>query len=465
MKHFADIQSELIKATRTWALGDSTGLAHAAELRNQAIRLNQIHYRENIPLYRKIAEEEGLGADADIATIKKNLMFSSDIFKSYEQSWLDDNNFSSMSQWLSSIYHRRIDTDVSGVQSIDAWIECLETSGVHVVYSSGTSGAFSFVPRDKKNWQLSMTANSACLSPLLAGRITGGLSQKILGSTLKLMAPDVFDKLAAKKMLSEFDAAFLGFRSGRMGNQALIEELSQLFQRPYFLYDIGLSGTALRVLRRGAGTEQENRTVEKLRRELTDRKDANYLKMIDNIRHSTKEGQKVFIFGAPHQFKELCEIMAAYKLPVSLNKGSLVLFGGGWKSFTGEAIKRETLVNRLTESLDISPDMVLEGYSMTEINTLMLRCKQGCFHIPPIIEPAVFDEEMNLREGKDIKGAFGFLDPMAVAYPGFIISNDYVHMIEGVCACGLSGPAITEIGRISGSEIKGCGGIMGSIQA
>jgi len=38
-------------------------------------------------------------------------------------------------------------------------------------------------------------------------------------------------------------------------------------------------------------------------------------------------------------------------------------------------------------------------------------------------------------------------------------------MINGECDCGLSGSAITEIGRMPGSEVKGCGGIMGSIQA
>ena len=101
---------------------------------------------------------------------------------------------------------------------------------------------------------------------------------------------------------------------------------------------------------------------------------------------------------------------------------------------------------------------------MTEINTLLLRCEHGRFHIPPIIEPVILDEELNPLEGKDNRGAFGFLDPLAVSYPGFIISGDYVHMIDGECDCGLTGPAITEIGRMPGSEVKGCGGIMGSLR-
>ena len=100
---------------------------------------------------------------------------------------------------------------------------------------------------------------------------------------------------------------------------------------------------------------------------------------------------------------------------------------------------------------------------MTEINMLMLRCQFGRFHIPPLIEPVIFDTELAPREGTDISGAFGFLDPMAVSYPGFIITGDYVHLVDGECRCGLSGPAVTRIERISGTEVKGCGGVMGSI--
>jgi len=460
-----ELRNELIKAARAWASGGKGDLARARELRDEAIRLNHAHYLADIPVYRKLAEEEGCREDTEVETIKKKLMFSADIFKSYEQSWLDDDDFGRITQWLSGIYHRHIDADVSGVKSIDDWIERLVPDGVHVVYSSGTSGTFSFVPRDKEDWGLSRTANIACLSPLLARRIGGGLSQQLLKSISRLMPPDAFARLAAKKGLPDFDAAFLGFRRGRMGNQALIEELAPLFHRHYFLYDIDITGTALRCLRRGARTDEERRLVEGLRAEVIDRSETNYLKLIENIRESTEGGRRVFIFGAPYQFKELCEVMAGHDRKITLKKGSLVLFGGGWKSFTGEAMDREALVNMLTDGLDISADTILEGYSMTEINVLMLRCEHGRFHIPPIIEPVIFDEGLNPLEGRDIKGAFGFLDPLAVAYPGFIVSGDYVRMIDGECDCGLSGPAIIEIGRMPGSEVKGCGGIMGSIRA
>ena len=460
-----DVLSNLIKLSRDWASGAKINLTPARELRNEVILHNHAHYLDNIPLYRKLAEEQGCGKDIDIQTIKHKLMFTADVFKSYEQVWLDDGDFARMTQWLSGIYDKRIDVDVSGAKTIDEWIERLDTNGVHVVYSSGTSGEFSFIPRDKQDWELSRMANINCLTPLLASRMAGNaLSRQWLKPSVKLVSPDAFAAMAGKSELPDFDAFFLGFRHGRMGNQVLIEELASLFHRHYFLYDTTITGSALRMLRRGVRTDEEQQQQSKYMEEIVGKEDTHYLKLIDNIRQSTKDKQKVIIFGAPYQFMRLCEAMNGQKQQLALLKGSFALFGGGWKSFTGETISREMLVSKLSDSLGIPPPMILEGYSMTEINILMLRCEHGRFHIPPIIEPVILDEELNPVSDKDGKGAFGFLDPLAVCYPGFIISGDYVRIVDGKCDCGLAGPAIMEIGRIPGSEVKGCGGIMSSIR-
>jgi len=466
LKGLRDIQDQLIKTSQAWVLGQGFNAAQAQKLRQEAILLNHAYYLKNIPIYQKVAREEGIGETTNIEDIKRKLMLSDGVFKSYNQEWLDTGDFGEMNQWLSGIYHKRIDLDCRGARSMDEWLERLENTGINVTLSTGTSGFFSFVPRDKEGWTLAKTANTCYLASLLAHLNIGMSSGHFpLKQAVRLLPPPAFMKVVGKMGLPDFDAAFLGFRRGRMGNQSLIEELAPLFRRRYFLYDIDITGAALRCLRRGARTDEEQQLIEGLQTEVISRKEINYLKVIENIEKSTDAGQKIFIFGAPYQFKELCEVMASYNRRLDLKGGSLILLGGGWKSFIGESIGRDTLVDMLTDALDIQPKMVLEGYSMTEINFLMLRCEHGRFHIPPIIELVVFDEELNPLNGNDIKGAFGFLDPLAVSYPGFIISGDYVHMINGECACGLSGPAITEIGRLAGSEVKGCGGIMGSIQA
>jgi hypothetical protein len=288
-----------------------------------------------------------------------------------------------------------------------------------------------------------------------------GHSNKFLQAAIRLMPAGGLAKIAG----NDYDAAFLGFKNGRMGNQVLIRELAPLFHNHYFLYDMDITGTAMRCLRRGARTDDERNMAETLRNKIIGEREENYLRLLDNIGKSGKEGQKMLIFGAPFQFKELCEIMSAYNRKISLKEGSVALIGGGWKSFIGEAISRDSLINKINDTLNLKPEMILEGYSMTETSALTLRCEYGRFHIPPIIEPLIFDEALNPLQGDDIRGAFGFMDTLASSHPGFIISNDFVRMVNSDCKCGLTGHSLLEIGRMPGSEIKGCGGIMGSFSA
>ncbi len=127
-----------------------------------------------------------------------------------------------------------------------------------------------------------------------------------------------------------------------------------------------------------------------------------------------------------------------------------------WENANGQRLSREQLLALMSENLNLPADRILESYSMTEINAFMLRCDYGRFHIPPFIEPVIFDEELSCVEGRDVRGMFGFLDPLALAYPGFIISGDEVRLVQGECPCGLNGPAVTEIGRARAREVKGC---------
>ncbi len=462
----SEIQNNLIKAARAWATNSDFNPSEAQELRHHAFLLNHQHYLDCIPFYKGIAEGEHCDRDVDIQTIKNKMMLSADFFKSYEQRWLDNADYKRMNSWLSHIFDRTVDVDVSGVQSIDGWIERLEKKDIHITYSSGTSGAFSFVPRDKKEWDLTRKANVACIEPLLANRILDkNRSDNFLNSLNLLLPLSSLLKLVGKKLLGDFDAALLGFKSGRMGNQFLISELIPLFNDYYFLYDIDISGSALRLLRRGARTEDEIQIVQSLRDKMVTQREQNYLELIARIENSTAKGQEVLIFGAPYQFKELCEVLAEKNRRLVLKERSVAVIGGGWKTFTGEAISRKALVDMISNSLNLPHEMILEGYSMTETSVLTMRCPYGRFHIPPVIEPVILDDALNPIEGDDIRGAFGFMDALATSHPGFIISSDYVHMVNSACECGLHGPAILEIGRLPGAEVKGCGGIMGSFSA
>lgn len=455
------VRNELVKASQKWADG-SADLTRVRVLRHEILLLNYAHYLENIPAFRNLAHQSSIGQDIDIEKIKTYLTFSDGIFKSYRQEWLDQHNFSAMNRWLSDIHHHRIEMQVSGVSSIDEWADTLSTAGIKLVFSSGTSGSFSFVPRSTADWVVAKDFNIFYLARILASR----LAEPTLRFLIKTMSPAVLVQAVAKTGLPDFDGVFLGFQHGRMGNQVLIPELASLFKRYSYLYEMMIPAEALRLLIRGTYNEKEQEAIQKIQKTISGAgREENYSRIIRNITESTKSGQKVFIFGAPYQFMELCELAMSQGSHLSLKQDSLALFGGGWKSFSGEALEREKLVRMISRTFDLPQEMILEGYSMTEMSVLMLRCNHGRFHIPPVIEPIIYDEELNPVEGRDISGRFGFLDSLAVSYPGFLISSDYVHILDSECPCGLHGPAILEISRVHNQEVKGCGGIMSSIKA
>ena len=460
------LHEELLKISQRWAARRAYSPDRARELRRETILLNHAHYRKRIRAYRELAEEEGVTDLTEIGPILTRLMSTDDIFKSYRQAWLDDRDFPRMNRWLESLYDRPIEADVSDVTTIDEWIDRLTATELTPVYSSGTSGAFSFVPRDARGWQLFTSAPVSYLTPLLMERKLVPLFKRLLiVAVTRLISSDRFARWMRRVGLPDYDGILLNFRKGNMGIQLVGQELSGLFRNAYFLYEIDLMASALRCIARGPKNDEDRRLLERFHAETVGKKEENYARIADQIASSTRAGQKVFLFGAPYQLKELCELIASRGERIPLRKRSFILFGGGWKSFEGERISREDLVGILTDLFAVPGESIVEGYSMTEMNALMPRCDQGRFHVPPMLEPAVFDEALLPLEGSDQTGAFGFLDPFAVSYPGFIISGDNVRLVYEPCPCGLAGPAILDIARAPGREVKGCGGIMASVQA
>jgi hypothetical protein len=250
-----------------------------------------------------------------------------------------------------------------------------------------------------------------------------------------------------------------------MGIQLVGQVLGKVLRRNHYLYEIAMNASALRAITRGVKSDEERKLVETFHSETVKKKEENYSRIISELKQVTAKGRKVFIFGAPYQMKELCELISLGDKRIALKEGSLMLFGGGWKAFTGERIERETLVKMISDTFNVPDTQIIEGYSMTEINGVIVRCEHGRFHLPPMIEPVILDDDLSPLTGNDIRGAFGFLDPFAVSYPGFIISGDNVRLQTGECACGLMGPAVMNIERAPGREVRGCGGIMAQVRA
>jgi hypothetical protein len=461
------VRTALGAMTLAWSIDKRVDLERARTLRREAAAINHRHYHRTIPFYRRLCDRAGVGEDPpSFDTILRELMIPDDIFKSYRPSLLDARDFSGMSAWIRNITDRDVGSAGTEAEDVDAWIEALAQSGLHLVFSSGTSGRMSFVPRRDEAWRAFMSFPYLYVPGLLAQRGTLPFGKKLLLQVFaKRTTPNRFLELVEKVALKDFDGFFLNFAGGNQGIQLVGQETARLVKSACFLYEMKMSATAVRSIILGPKTKKEADEVDAFLETTVHQKDANYARFIARMNTSAKKKRKVMIFGTPYLLKELCERVEKMQGGLRLPRGSRVSFGGGWKSLDGGRIPEAELVRLVERTFGIPPVEVVEGYSMTEINALMLRCRSGRYHVPPFLEAVVFDEALEPLSGSDVTGALGVIDPFATSYPGFLITGDHVRLFDGKCDCGIEGPAILAVERSPGREVKGCGGIMAAVNA
>jgi hypothetical protein len=459
------LHDQLSGIALNWAMGRRVDEAAARAVRQAAICANHRHYYDRIPIYRTLATQAGISAEATIEEIGREMMSTDHIFKSYPQAHLDGNDFAAMNRWLRQVFDRPVEADVDGVESVDGWLERLQAAGIHTVFSSGTSGHISFVPRDAYTWS-QLTGLSTSYIPLFQMRqgIARAWERFAARSAARMMSPRGFTQFFQRHGLRSFDGFFLSFSGGTQGTQVVGQVLARMVGRATFLFDLQLSATAVRALVRGPASEQEQRLADAFLEATVQRRVEHYRRLLAAMRASVKARRRALVFGAPFMLKEFCDWLVAAGEDLTLPPGSMLFHGGGWKSFEGDRIDEPALLALVEQATGITAGNVSEGYSMTEAQVVYPRCREGRFHIPPITETVIFDDALELLEGDDGYGALGFLDPFAACYPGFIITGDNVRRRADQCPCGVSGVTITDIGRVAGREVKGCGGIMAAMQ-
>lgn len=463
---YKSLQNELQKMTMKWA---QTGTCDQEKLRSYRHRLleaNHQHYYTNIPRYRRLCEKSGVGEQASLQTITQKLMVTDDTFKSYPQRLLEARDFQGMTEWVKQVSTFRGTLNSQDIHSIDDWLSELERQGLYLVFSSGTSGQMSFVPRDQQSWSHFMNLPYLYLPQFLGRR---GVLPWWKRSALKListrLSPQKFLNLIKKIGMRDLEGFFMNFAGGQQGIQLVGQEAGKLTRTAHYLYEIKMSATAVRSLVRGPKNADDEKAVEQFLLTTVHRKEENYSRMIQQMQTCADDGRKVMLFGTPYLLKELCEKVWLDRGQLCLPSGSHVMYGGGWKSFNGQRIPEDQLLSMISHTFGLPKEAILEGYSMTEINGLLPKCQEGRFHLPPYLEALTLDEELNVQSQNQSVGTLAILDPFAVSYPGFLITGDNVSLSHTSCPCGLDGSSILQVERAPGREVKGCGGIMATVNA
>lgn len=165
----------------------------------------------------------------------------------------------------------------------------------------------------------------------------------------------------------------------------------------------------------------------------------------------------VMLVGPPPLILDLAR-PDARRRRLRLGAAAQVVTIGGWKRRGGDMVDRATFRRAVVESFGLADEsQVRDTYNMVELNTVLFECSAGSLHVPPWLAASARDPRTLAPLPTGAAGLLAFLDPTAVSYPCFLLSDDFGVVHAGVdCACGIRGDTLEVHRRVSRVESRGC---------
>lgn len=406
------------------------------KLQLTALQLRYPRFRDGVPALKKLADKQGvdhIGTLSDVLPV----CFDHRVLKNYPMQILENRNFPKLTAWLDKLtMHDLSKLDLSGVTTIDGWLDRLDQFGMLVSYSSGTTGKLSFVPRSRDEFG-AWRANYYEVSRAACG--VDGYTEKLpnfstgyrTGHQTSIKIPTLF-QVEMSGGAHNFHTLYPGHMSADL--LALSGRLQAADDKGE-IEKLGLDPALL---------EQRRQMIEQGRNREADM-EAWFTTIIRDFK-----GQRVRIGGL---FADLFRVMLAGRekgLKCEFAPGSVMVGGGGMKGYKDAPADWEEQVK---EFFGIPKLGNLYGFSECIGNAPL--CDAGYFHFMPYVIPLVTDPDMNElpREGVQT-GRLVLVDLLAESYWGGFASGDEVTMHwDEDCACGWKGPRVEKtIRRLEQSE-------------
>ncbi|MGZ4903131.1 MAG: LuxE/PaaK family acyltransferase, partial [Halobacteriota archaeon] len=398
-------------------------LDEARVMQLKAIKYAFSHHYNNNPFYRKYCTMREV-TPGDIETYEdlyKIPLIPDLTFKQYPEG-------RDFARWLASVYTGDLPQVVirGANPTYDQVINAFNAAGMVVTYSSGTSGRFTFIPRDQRTFLMSQYG-IAKSSLNMWGHDPFGLDGHLL-----MPNPAKTNVFVGKVTSVYFDIL-------TNVQMAIDRELTTALIQTAMSGGNGLKGRVVSYV--------QNRTQKK---------------MIDQIiqwlEQHDKKGGNVCLAGAPYILYFVIEKLQAEGKSFDLGSGSLVVTGGGWKVHEDTRLPAKDFRELVRDVLGIPETSCLDLYGMVEGNGFMVQCPEGHYlHTPyTFYKPLVLNEDLTPADYGE-SGRFAFLDSLAYSYPGFIITGDEVRLLEHCPVCDRPGPVLEpEVRRAKGEEVRGC---------
>ncbi len=400
--------------------------------RFKAIKESLNHHYGKSQFYNQLCKEYEFTPD-DVKTTKdleKIPMLPDTFFKEYPAE-----NPKEIFEWLTKISTVELgDYDYNGkdLMGFLRWAEG-RLEGL-VNHSSGTTGHYSFMFRDKLTFHRFYYALVNAIAELCPPR--GDPHFVFPGS------PNTFLTI------------------GRW-----IGEVSKVWSEPkrHYLTEREISMSIARLMSTGHAKSLKEKLILRALKKAMIKGEEKMLTLLENL---DKTGEQLYIFSPPFQLYSIMLKMKERGIKLNLGESeSFLLTGGGWKIFESRKISEQEFASMVEDTLGISPERYTDLYGMSEMNGGAVSCEGRYKHILPWIHPMVLDDNQG-HLGYDEWGRFAFLDPVANSYPGYIITGDRVKLLERCPICNKPGPVLeSDITRMVGAEAKGCANLMRGLMA
>jgi len=334
--------------------------------------------------------------------------------------------------WLMNISINKVDKPHVKKKNptMDELIDVFAEKGLMAVYSSGTSGRFSFIPKDN---------------------VTYMRSQYALG------------KMGISEMLEHwYDDSAYAYLCGpnpsktNMWVGKVVKLMDDVYEDVQYAIDRQITTQLMRVSNgniRGlsdavmAAAMQLMGTTKKIT--------GNVINWLDD---REKAGDRVFIAEAPFIMQRVMKELERQDRTFDFGEKGAIITGGGWKLHDTDEIHLKEFRDLAQRTLGIPHENNIDLYTMVESNWHALQCPEGHYlHLPPtLVYPMVLDENHNKLDWGET-GRFAFIDHLANSYPGTMITGDMVTLLEECPVCGRTGPVLEpKVRRMTGEEVRGC---------
>ena len=135
---------------------------------------------------------------------------------------------------------------------------------------------------------------------------------------------------------------------------------------------------------------------------------------------------------------------------------AVLIHSGGWKKITALSVSKHTFNENLHKVTKLNN--IYNFYGMVEqVGSIFMECERGHFHRPIFSDIIIRNKELKLAPINQ-KGIIQVMSLLPVSYPGHNILTEDIGILHGVdnCKCGRKGKYFSVLGRVEGTEMRGC---------